>query len=99
MTTESGKEAVFSGVYAGFDWSFVDLYFQLADLESPFAQAPLDIKSLAMSVSGDWDWIRTKKSNLPSEIVPDAIFTHNPLDDARYQLEILCGLVAMLSKQ
>ena len=99
MTTELDKEAVFSGVFAGFDWSFVDLYFQMSGLKSPFVQAPLDIKSLAMSLSGDWDWIKTKKSNLPAEIIPDAVFTHNPLDDARYQLEVLCGLVATMSKK
>ena len=32
-----------------------------------------------------WSWKATSKTNLPDTVSPDLVFTHNALDDAKYQ--------------
>lgn len=46
--TCGGKQPVFVGFNAGFDWSFVNWYFLRFLGENPFGFAPLDIKSYYM---------------------------------------------------
>lgn len=96
-----GKKAVFAAFNAGFDHGLVKLEFLKTGIEDPYALAPFDIKSLAQCIRYGWDWNMTAKSNLPSEILPDGDFTHNALEDARYQQKIhfaLAGLVSRLGK-
>lgn len=48
----------------------------------------------------DCDWKQTSKSKLPKWMVPDREFTHDPLEDAEYQLEIkytLTGYIATVA--
>lgn len=58
---------------------------------NPFGVSPADTKSLALAlprIDGDgieWSWQSTKKTNLPDTVNPDMPFTHNALDDAKYQ--------------
>ncbi|HEU5121218.1 MAG TPA: hypothetical protein VFT59_00085, partial [Candidatus Saccharimonadales bacterium] len=68
---QCGKRAVFAAFNAGFDWAHTDLYFARAGLVNPYGIAPFDIKSLLVSLHGDWDWTKTNKSYLPPEITPD----------------------------
>lgn len=82
------KSIVFSGYNAGFDWSFVNLYLNLASIKNPFYIAPFDIKSLALILSKDWDWKETNGKNLPSIVVPNLKYTHNALEDAKYAQEV-----------
>ena len=95
------KKPVFVAFNAAFDWSFVDLYFKKSGIDNPFGIAPLDLKSIALSLksNSDFDWIKTKKDNLPNSILPNENFTHNALDDAIYQQTLFYGLVALNQKQ
>ena len=93
----NGKSLVFTAFNAAFDWSFVDLYFKKAQLENPFGIAPLDLKSLALPLSGGWDFKQTAKGALPAIAVPEGDFTQNAMEDAQYQQKIHFALGALLS--
>lgn len=99
LRNEHKKEAVFTGFNAGYDKALFDLYCIELEVDNPFCTSPLDIKSAAFHLLGfPWDWNKTKKSSLPDNIKPDKEFNHKALDDAQYQLEILC-LMAYESKK
>jgi hypothetical protein len=89
------KTPVFTAFNAGFDFGFVHLYFLKAGLTNPFGTAPFDIKSLALALEPGWDWSRTSKSQLPSEVVPQGDFTHHALEDARYQQQLHFGMAGL----
>lgn len=92
-----GKAPVFTAYNAAFDWAHVDLAFIKAGVnDNPFGIAPFDLKSLALPLTGDWDFSKTKKSKLPPEIVPDGDFTHHALEDAQYQQKLHFGMAALL---
>lgn len=92
-----GKKPVFTAFNAGFDWAHVDLCFVKAGHdENPFGIAPFDLKSLAMPLTGEWDWDETSKSKLPEIIVPPEDFTHHALEDAQWQQKIHFGMAALL---
>ena len=94
------KRPVFTAFNAGFDWAFVDLYFVKAGIEkNPFGIAPFDLKSLALPLSGEWDWSDTSKNNLPEVIVPPEEFTHHALEDAQWQQKLHFGMAALLGSQ
>ena len=95
-----GTSPVFTAFNASFDFSHVDLAFALAGQydRNPFGYAPFDLKSLAQPFSGTWDFRTTKKSALPTEIVPDGDFTHNALEDAQYQQKLHFGMAALLGR-
>ena len=95
-----GKTPVLTAFGPDFDASFVKLYFAKAGLydEYPFALLPFDLKSVAMPLSGEWDWNKTTKSNLPSIIVPPYEFTHHALEDAQYQQKLHFGMAALLGQ-
>lgn len=95
----TGKDPVFTAFNAGFDFSFVDLYFIKSGIDNPFGIAPFDLKSLAMTLTGDWDWSLTSKNKLPEMIIPDGDFTHNALEDAQYQQKIHFGMAALLGSR
>ena len=91
------KKPVFTAFNAGFDWAFVDLYFVKAGFDkNPFGIAPFDLKSLALPLTGEWDWSSTSKSKLPKEIVPEEEFSHHALEDARWQQKLHFGMAALL---
>ncbi|MCA9349751.1 hypothetical protein KC853_01740 [Candidatus Saccharibacteria bacterium] len=85
------KEAVFTGFNAGYDKALFDLYCIELGIQNPFVTSPLDIKSMVFGLLGSpWGWDATKKSSLPDNLKPERKFSHQALDDAKYQLEILC---------
>ena len=92
----TGKDPVFTALNAGFDFSFVDLYFIKSGIDNLFGIAPFDLKSLALPLTGDWDWSLTSKDKLPKIIIPDGDFTHNALEDAQYQQKLHFGMAALL---
>ncbi|MBI2595506.1 3'-5' exoribonuclease [Candidatus Daviesbacteria bacterium] len=94
-----GKSAVFTAFNAAYDWAFIDLYFTKAGFENPFGIAPFDLKSLALPLTGNWDWKMTSKSRLPSIIIPDGDFTHHALEDAQYQQKLHFGMAGLLGKR
>lgn len=94
--THDNRKLVFTAFNAGFDSSFVQLYFLKAGIKYPFAKAPFDLKSLAVPLVGAWDWEATHKEKLPDAIVPDSEFEHHALEDAKYQQKIHFGMAALL---
>jgi len=91
-----GKPLVLTAFNNQFDGGFTESYFSQLDMENPFGFDSFDIKSLADNLSGDHDWVKTQKANLPRVIIPDGEMTHHALDDAKQQQLIYFGLVALL---
>lgn len=92
----SGARAVFVGHNAGFDWSYVSYYFEVARLPNPFGYKSLDIKSLAMGRL-QIGWFETSKESL-QKLLPglpeqDRRQVHRADYDALYQAQILCALL------
>lgn len=85
-TSENGT-AVFVGLNAGFDWSFINYYFHTYTGTNPFGFAPLDIKSLYMGATG-CSWHDTRSSRMVAELNPRNTGNHNALTDARAQAEL-----------
>ncbi len=81
------QRAVFVGLNAPFDWSFVNYYFHKYVGENPFGFAALDIKAYYMGAF-NLDWKQTKSSHMSANLLPQTSATHNALDDARYQAEL-----------
>ncbi len=97
LVGKHGKPPVFSAFNAGFDWAHVDLSFNQTGIKNPFGIAPLDLKSLAILLTDNWNWKETSKDSLPRIILPDGEFTHNALEDAKYQQKIHFGMAALLN--
>jgi len=95
----TGKPAVLVGYAAGWDHGFIDYYYALHDQENPFGHASFDLKSRAMGLNGEWNWAQTGKNDLPDVLVPPSEFTHNALDDARWQQQIHFALAAYTLEQ
>lgn len=99
LSEAQGKPPVFTAFNAAFDWGFVDMYFAKAGIKNPFGIAPFDLKSLALPLTGDWDWSKTSKSKLPEIIIPEGDFTHHALEDAQYQQKLHFGMAALLGAE
>ncbi len=99
LREKTGKNPVFTAFNAAFDWSFVDLYFVKLNIPNPFGIAPFDLKSLAIALSGNWDWKQTSKGKLPSIIIPEGDFTHHALEDAQYQQKLHFGMARLLGNR
>lgn len=101
LTELHGKDkAVLAAFNASFDFPWIDLATKEAGIQqNPFGVAGFCIKSLAMALPGEYNWRKTTKGNLPTELVPPGDFTHNALEDAVYQQQIhfaLAGKLALL---
>lgn len=97
LRTDYRKPLTLNGINAGYDHAILDLYFKTFGYDNPFGPAAFDTKSLALIFSPIWDWESTKKSRMPAVLRPQATFTHNALDDVRYQDKLLLGTVGVLS--
>lgn len=78
---------VFVGLNAGFDWSFVNYYFQRYLGKNPFGFAPLDIKSMYMGAARS-SWGQTRSSEIAIALRPRLRSSHDALQDAQYQAEL-----------
>ena len=100
LKSENGnKPPVFTAFNASFDFAFIDLYCAKLGINNPFGIASFDLKSYAAQLSGDHDWTKTRKSQLPPEILPEGDFTHHALEDAQYQQKLHFGMVALLGSK
>lgn len=88
-------DPILVGFNVGFDWSFVNWYFHKFTGSNPFGYTSLDIKSYYMGLAG-CSWSDTRSSRIPDRFQPKAEATHNALDDARAQAEMLSAM--LLSK-
>lgn len=83
-----GMNPVFVGFNAAFDWAFVNWYFHIYLGRNPFGIAPLDIKSYFMGLAG-CTWEDTRSSRIPDRFKGIVQQTHNALDDARSQAQMI----------
>ncbi|MNK19450.1 DNA polymerase III subunit epsilon [compost metagenome] len=82
-----GGTAVFVGLNAPFDWSFINYYFHRFYGENPFGFTALDIKAYYMGVTGS-SWRDTRSSVMASRLLPSHRGNHNAVQDAVYQAEL-----------
>ena len=103
-----GRQPVLTAFNASFDYPWVDLAYAEAGLENPFGIAGYCLKSLAMSIRlgeagtslGEaYEWSKTSKRLLPESIVPSEEFSHNALEDAKYQQKLHYAMIGYLSAQ
>ncbi|MCL6742285.1 3'-5' exonuclease [Kosakonia sp. R1.Fl] len=85
--TNSEKKAVFVGLNAPFDWSFINYYFHKYLGNNPFGYTAIDIKAYFMGLTGS-DWSATKSSHMVKALCPSRRSSHNALDDAQFQAEL-----------
>ena len=87
QATQDGTKAVFVGLNAPFDWSFVNYYFHHFVGDNPFGFTALDIKALYMGATG-CTWDQTGSSKMAKRLSPKRTGTHDALEDALYQAEL-----------
>ena len=84
---------VFVGYPAGFDFTFIFWYLIRFTGESPFSWSALDMKTMAMMLTG-LPYKQAIKPKLPAEWLPENLpHTHIALDDALEQGEIFCAML------
>lgn len=100
-THADGREPVFVGHNAPFDWSFINWYHHRFEVANPFGYKALDTKALAMGVLGI-PWLETHKERLSRELEglspEDRTRKHRADYDAAYQAEILCALLRRMER-
>ncbi|CAN5819419.1 hypothetical protein BH24CHL6_BH24CHL6_01870 [soil metagenome] len=85
----AGRRPVLVGFNAGFDWMFVADYFERYLGRNPFGFAALDIKSYYMGRQRVSRWSETTHRHVRQSFPITAEHTHNALDDAREQAELM----------
>lgn len=86
-STSRGRNPVFVGFNAAFDWAFVNWYFHTQLGRTPFGIGPIDIKSYFMGLAGS-TWKDTRSSKIPAKFKGMIQQTHNALDDAKSQAQM-----------
>jgi hypothetical protein len=85
--------------FSTWDWSFVYWYLIRELGRSPFGHSSLDVKSLIMGRLGLASFRATGKKSLskshPALLADLPSHTHNALDDAREQAELLRRVLAL----
>jgi hypothetical protein len=88
---------VFVAHPATYDFMFVYWYLIRFVGESPFGQAALDMKTLAMGLLG-LEFHQATKGNMPDDWFDPAKHTHIALDDAMEQGELFCNMLRRLEE-
>jgi len=84
---------VFVAFNAGFDWMFVEDYFQRFLGRNPFGHSALDMKAYYMGKAGS-SWAQTSMRFLSPRYLGGQPLSHNALGDARAQAELFRAIVA-----
>ena len=103
-----GKAPVFMAFNASEDWPLISNPMKQMGIKNPFGIAGYCLKSEALALTMltqkkpdvsqyGCDWKDTGKGSLPKWLVPDREFTHDPLEDAEYQLEIKYALTGYIA--
>ena len=80
--------ALMVGFNAPFDWMFISQYFWYYLGRNPLGHSAMDIKALAMGWLGV-PWAQTSFAALAERLGLATTLSHNALDDARQQAELL----------
>jgi hypothetical protein len=88
-----GRRPVVVAYPASFDWMWLYWYFvNFTEEGSPFGfSGCLDIKTM-LAIKVGTPLSRASKSQLPPELAPTLLHTHNALDDAKEQGELFANL-------
>ena len=89
----AGRQPVFVGWNAAFDWMFVADYFWRYLGRNPFGIAPLDIKAYVMGRDQLKNWADTRRIALATRYGETEPLTHNALEDARTQARFIARLL------
>ena len=87
-TACAGREPVFVGFNAPFDWMWVADYFWRYLGRNPFGIAALDLKSYYMGRDGISRWDETRRANVDARLGIEPDHNHHALDDARGQARL-----------
>jgi DNA polymerase III epsilon subunit-like protein len=79
---------IFIGFNANFDFKFVDWYFHHFLGDDPFGINAIDIKGVFMGKFGK-RWYETNKGDIKRVLGITTAHTHNALDDAQEQAEVM----------
>jgi DNA polymerase III epsilon subunit-like protein len=93
----SKRKAIFVGLNAPFDWSFINYYFHKYLGSNPFGFTAIDMKAYFMGSVG-CSWKETKSSQMAAVLKPRNAPNHNALDDARFQAELFALMLAHRNK-
>ena len=89
-----GRQPVFVGFNAAFDWMFVADYFHRFLGRNPFGISALDLKALYMGRHGVERWDATRYSEIVRTYPTRRQMTHQALDDAQAQAELAAVLLS-----
>lgn len=85
----AGRQAVFIGFNAAFDWMFVTDYLHRFTGRNPFGHSALDIKAYFMGRRNLSRWADTGYEAVARALQLGHGHTHHALDDAQEQAEIM----------
>ncbi len=83
------RQPVFVAFNAPFDWMFVNDYFQRFAGHNPFGASALDMKAYYMGRHHVKRWAATTGAHVKRRYGIATSHTHNALDDAREQAELM----------
>jgi ribonuclease T len=83
-----GRQPVFVGFNAPFDWMFVADYFERYLGRNPFGISALDLKAYYMGRDRIASWAETSSRYVEQRYTVTTPHSHNALDDARGQAEL-----------
>jgi ribonuclease T len=84
-----GRQPVFVGFNAPFDWLFVADYFHRFLARNPFGISALDMKAYYMGRERVSQWAATTHAHVNERYGVATPHTHNALDDAREQAALM----------
>jgi len=91
-STSGSRRPVFVAFNAPFDWSFVNWYFYHFLGRNPLGISALDIKALYCGKFGT-SWDETRSSKVHQRLHRSEHHTHNALDDAKEQAQLLVSIL------
>lgn len=92
-TVPEGNAPIFVAFNAGFDWMFLEDYFQRFLGTNPFGHSALDIKAYYMGKAGS-SWAETSMRYLSPRYLGGRHLSHNALGDAKDQAELFRALLS-----
>lgn len=92
LTTHVDGQPVMVGFNAPFDWMFISQYFWYYLGRNPLGHSVIDIKAFAMGRLRV-PWQQTSFPSLAERCGLPTSLSHNALEDARQQAQLLCALV------
>lgn len=91
-STSGFRIPIFVAFNAPFDWSFVNWYFHHFLGRNPLGISALDIKALYCGKFGT-SWDETRSSEINQRLRRTEYHTHNALDDAKEQAQLLVSVL------